>query len=147
MGADAAIVDVATWTAASAAALLIVGTVTTALRNRPIVGRTVLGVGLAVAVTGGGVAVAEPDDGGSPHPPAVSVDWPSRSTHPRAVVVTPGDSLWTIAAHRIERPTAVRIAAAWPHWWHTNRRVVGADPNFIRPGQRLRPPVPVRSRS
>lgn len=147
MGPDAAIVEAATCTAVVTAGLVIAGMVAAALRDRPGVGKAVLSVGVAAAVTGGGVAIAEPGNGRAPHPPAVSVDWPTGSNHPRSVLVVPGDSLWSIAAHRIERPTAVRIAAAWPHWWHTNRQVVGSDPNVIRPGQRLRPPVPVRSRS
>jgi nucleoid-associated protein YgaU len=147
MDADAAIVAMATWTTGLAAGYLIVGVLAAALRNRPRIGRAVLGVAVATAVTGGGVALAQPDDGGSPHPPAISVSWPIRPTHPRSVVVTPGDSLWTIAARRLERPTAVRVAAAWPHWWRTNRRVVGPDPNLIRPGQRLLAPTSVRSRS
>ena len=147
MGEDAAIVDAATWTAALAAGYLVVGRVVAVLRNRPCLAKTVLGAGLAVAIASGGVAVAEPGDGGRPHPPAVSVDWPTQAVHVRSIVVAPGDSLWTIAEHRIQRPTAARVAAAWPHWWHTNRRVVGPDPNLIRPGQRLRPPVPVRSRT
>lgn len=146
MDADAAIVEVATWTAAVAAGYLIVGVIATAMRSRPRIRRGALGALLAVAGTGG-VAVAQPDDGGSPRPPAVSVAWPTQPPRGRAVVVTSGDSLWTIAADRIRRPTVNRVAAAWPHWWHTNRLVVGPDPNLIRPGQRLRPPAPVRSRS
>ena len=147
MGADAAIVAAATWTAALAAGYLVVGVIARALQNRVGVRRAALGVGLAIAATGGGVAIAQPNSESAPRPPAVSVDWPVKPMHTRPAVVAPGDSLWTIAAHRIERPTAARVAATWPRWWHTNRRVVGPDPNYIRPGQRLRPPVPIRSGS
>ena len=147
MGADAAIVTAATWTAGLAAGYLLVGVIARALQNRPGVGRVALGVGIAFAATGGGVVIAQPNDESAPHPPAVSVDWPVKPVHRRPAVVAPGDSLWAIAARRLDRPTPSRVAATWPRWWHTNRRVVGPDPNYIRPGQRLRPPVPNRSRS
>ncbi|HEY5518804.1 MAG TPA: LysM peptidoglycan-binding domain-containing protein [Cellulomonas sp.] len=60
------------------------------------------------------------------------------------VTVQPGDSLWKIAAdHLSAGATATDIATAWPRWYETNRAVVGDDPNRIRPGQVLTPPVAV----
>lgn len=147
MRTDAAIVQAATWTAAAAAGYLVVRLLLAAARAWPGGARRAIGVGVVVAMTGGGVALAAPGDGGAPHPPAASVDWPTTPLHPRLVVVAPGDSLWTITARHLQRPTPAHVAANWPHWWWTNRRVVGRDPNLIHPGQRLRPPIPVRSRS
>jgi nucleoid-associated protein YgaU len=58
------------------------------------------------------------------------------------VVVRPGDTLWGIAARHLP-PGACNagIAREWPRWYQANRRVVGADPDLIRPGQHLRPPA------
>ncbi len=58
------------------------------------------------------------------------------------VVVQPGDSLWRIAAAALgPDASAVEIADAWPRWYAANRATVGADPDLIRPGQRLQPPT------
>jgi nucleoid-associated protein YgaU len=60
---------------------------------------------------------------------------------PSHVVVHEGETLWQIAAaHLSGRPSAARVAAAWPRWYAANRRVIGDDPNLIQPGQTLRPP-------
>jgi uncharacterized membrane protein YgcG len=59
----------------------------------------------------------------------------------RQVTVRPGDSLWSIAARELgPGARAGDIAVAWPRWWAANRALVGADPNLIHPGQRLRAP-------
>ncbi|WP_051389082.1 LysM peptidoglycan-binding domain-containing protein [Arthrobacter sp. 35W] len=57
------------------------------------------------------------------------------------VVVTAGDSLWTIAARHLG-PLAsdAEIARAWPQWHQANRDVIGEDPNHILPGQVLAAP-------
>jgi hypothetical protein len=71
---------------------------------------------------------------GAGHPPKPDSPAPRESK----VVVRPGDSLWLIAARRLGgHPTDAAIAAAWPHWYATNRDVIGADPRLIVPGQRL----------
>lgn len=63
------------------------------------------------------------------------------------VVVVPGDSLWTIAARALATRDAGRsigaasIAAEWPRWWAANRAAIGADPDLLIPGERLRPPA------
>jgi hypothetical protein len=60
---------------------------------------------------------------------------------PPPVIVRAGDSLWSItAAHLGPDATAAQIATQWPRWYAENRRVIGADPTLIRPGQRLRSP-------
>ena len=148
MGSDAAIVQMATWTAVVAAGCLAIRAALWAMSNRPGASRSALALGLLVPVAGSGIALAAPGDGGSPHPPAVSVDWPGvAAAHRPSIVVRPGDCLWTIAARNLDRPTSTKVADLWPRWWHANRRLVGPDPDLIRPGQRLRPPPTVRSRS
>jgi nucleoid-associated protein YgaU len=61
---------------------------------------------------------------------------------PGRVVVQPGDSLWSLAAHALG-PNAgnAQIAARWPDWYAANRDVIGPDPNLILPGQVLRTPA------
>ncbi|GAA1686422.1 hypothetical protein GCM10009765_39880 [Fodinicola feengrottensis] len=63
------------------------------------------------------------------------------TTPPRTVVVRPGDSLWSIAAARLQHPSRPAIAVEWPRWWAANRQLIGPNPDIIRPGQRLRPPT------
>lgn len=60
------------------------------------------------------------------------------------VIVRPGDSLWSLSAARLG-PFAsdVDIALDWPRIYQTNREVIGANPDLLRPGQILRiPPNP-----
>jgi nucleoid-associated protein YgaU len=58
------------------------------------------------------------------------------------VVVEPGDTLWSIArSHLGEGATDAQIASAWPQWYAANRGVIGADPDLLRPGQRLVAPA------
>jgi hypothetical protein len=54
------------------------------------------------------------------------------------LVVTAGDTLWSLAADRLgPDPTAGEIAAAWQRLYAANREVVGPDPSHIEPGQRI----------
>ena len=53
---------------------------------------------------------------------------------PAAVEVQPGDTLWEIADARYGEATR------WPRIYASNRRVIGDDPDLIRPGQVLRLP-------
>lgn len=64
------------------------------------------------------------------------------------VVVLRGDTLWSIAAHHLgPAATAADIDAEWHRWHAANRRVIGEDPNLIRPGQLLCPPPSPRTGS
>lgn len=57
------------------------------------------------------------------------------------VVVHRGDTLWDIAARRLGPAASdALVAAEWPRWYAANRAVIGADPDQLQPGQRLRPP-------
>lgn len=61
------------------------------------------------------------------------------------VTVRHGDSLWSIVARSLggdADPAAV--AALWPHWYETNRAVIGDDPSLILPGMQLRIPSTTR---
>jgi hypothetical protein len=60
------------------------------------------------------------------------------SASPRAVVVRPGDSLWSIAARDL-RPDALAtdVASRWHAIYAANRGVIGPDPDLLEPGQRL----------
>ncbi|NMR20807.1 LysM peptidoglycan-binding domain-containing protein [Cellulomonas fimi] len=58
------------------------------------------------------------------------------------MTVQPGDSLWSIAArHLPPDATDAQVAATWPQWYETNRQLIGADPDVIRPGAVLSPPA------
>ena len=122
----------------------------------PSVARRLAAAALGVALTGGPVAAHAAVDrpAADDHAPTVgSVDRPAgpgapgapgAPPAPTAVVVRPGDTLWTLAAARlgdVDRPDPRVVAAAWPRWWHANRAVVGPDPDLIRPGQVLHPPT------
>jgi nucleoid-associated protein YgaU len=48
-----------------------------------------------------------------------------------AVRVSPGDTLWDIAARRLG------AGSSWPAIYALNRDVIGPDPGVISPGQRL----------
>jgi nucleoid-associated protein YgaU len=105
-----------------------------------------LGAGLVAATTGPAVADGQLH-GWSPDRPAASASAPpaasSAAAAPRSgpVEVRRGDTLWDIAARRLPgSATRHDVAAAWPRWYAANRRVIGANPDLIRPGQILRPP-------
>jgi hypothetical protein len=61
------------------------------------------------------------------------------------VAVHRGDTLWSIAAHRLgPKATSADIDAEWHRWFAANRKVIGADANAIEPGQLLSPPAPLQ---
>lgn len=67
---------------------------------------------------------------------------PGRTRPEDIVVVRRGDTLWDIAARALgPHATAREVAAAWPPWHHANRHTIGADPDLLKPGQRLRRPA------
>lgn len=84
---------------------------------------------------------------GDPATPAASKPAEPRSApsgdHVR---VRPGDSLWSIAAHRLGAAgSPARIQGEWPRWYSANRQLIGADPNLLRPGMSLLAPQPAAS--
>ncbi len=56
----------------------------------------------------------------------------------RAVTVQPGDSLWELAEEHLGDGNR------WTELYAANRSVVGADPDLIRPAERLRIPAPAK---
>lgn len=57
------------------------------------------------------------------------------------------DSLWLIAAHRLqgksdETASDAAVAAYWPQIYTANRAAIGDDPGLITPGRVLHLPAP-----
>lgn len=66
----------------------------------------------------------------------------ARADDAAEVVVRRGDTLWSIAARALgEHATDQDVAEEWPRWYAANRDTIGADPDLIRPGQRLVAPA------
>ena len=66
---------------------------------------------------------------------------PLRDTN--EVVVTSGDTLWSLAAQQLgPLATDAEIAALWPRWYELNRQTIGPDPGLIHPGQVFSVPPP-----
>ena len=69
---------------------------------------------------------------------------PSPAAPDAAVVVRPGDTLWSLAEASLRAagtaPTDRQVAQTWPRWWAANREAVGDDPDLLLPGTVLRPP-------
>lgn len=65
----------------------------------------------------------------------------AESTAPDAVQVEPGDTLWSIAGDSLPPGAdAEEIDRRWRAIYRANLDAVGADPDLIRPGQRLQLP-------
>ncbi|RZU61083.1 LysM peptidoglycan-binding domain-containing protein [Zhihengliuella halotolerans] len=75
---------------------------------------------------------------------APEIDRVLGSTRPASdeVVVTAGDTLWSIAAAALgPEATSAEIAAEWPRWYDMNRDVIGPDPDQLAVGSVLTPPT------
>lgn len=98
-------------------------------------------------VTLDGLPLPERPSGGIVAPSAPRPDRVPRETEPTEVVVRPGDSLWTIAATALgPGADSATVTAYWQRIHLLNRRVVGADPDVILPGQHLALPRPTPPR-
>ncbi len=107
---------------------------------------------LVLAACGAGLVsvLASPAAGaacGHPGPDVLTgLPLPERAEGPahargRAVVVRSGDTLWALAAAGLPpRASAADITDRWQLIYRRNLGVIGADPDLIRPGQRLRLP-------
>jgi len=79
---------------------------------------------------------------GGRHRSAESATPTTGTSGPHSVLVQPGDSLWSIAADHLPNDADdAQIDAAWHTWYRTNRLLIGADPDLIQPGLRLRSPA------
>ncbi len=68
---------------------------------------------------------------------------PRPSPRPDAIRVQPGDTLWGLAAAGLPADAgSEEIDRRWRQIYRTNRDAIGADPDLIRPGQRLLLPHP-----
>lgn len=76
----------------------------------------------------------------APAPPAPPAPVPPARTH---TVVT-GDSLWSIARARRPAASDAVLARDVARLYALNRAAIGADPDLIRPGQRLTTPPATR---
>lgn len=65
---------------------------------------------------------------------------PDRDQGAEHLVVRPGDSLWSLARGLLPRAGDREVQALVARLHATNRDLVGADPDLIHPGQRLRLP-------
>lgn len=106
--------------------------------------RAALFVGVTAAV---GAAPAHADGShdldGLPLPdrPVVSSSSAVEPVTAGVVTVRPGDTLWRLAADQLPDDASLAdVAAACRAWHHTNRAVIGPDPDLILPGQQLTPP-------
>jgi nucleoid-associated protein YgaU len=85
-------------------------------------------------------------DNGQPRPAwsAPSLDRPvgDAGPAPQTYVVRHGDCLWSIARkHLTPAASDNAVAREWPRWYDANRRLIGADPNLVLPGERLTVPA------
>lgn len=82
-----------------------------------------------------GAATPGADDTGGLRPAA------ARTVHETATHgVRPGDTLWDIAAKRLDHPRPAATERAWRVIYAANRDVIGTDPDLIHPGTTLRVP-------
>lgn len=87
-----------------------------------------------------------PDPGWRAEKPAAPMDRVLGGSAPsdsgRDVVVTRGDSLWSIAARSLGGDaTEAEIAREWPRWYGANRHTIGSDPDHLSVGSILIPPA------
>jgi nucleoid-associated protein YgaU len=124
---------------------------TTWVATPPVVRRLLL-AGLGVVLVGGvpGPVSAAMTGGAIPRPAPLPTTRPALAVPARplggpadhAVVVRPGDTLWRLAAAALPATASdAEIVTATHRWYARNRRVIGPDPDLIRPRQRLRPPA------
>ncbi|WP_062302732.1 LysM peptidoglycan-binding domain-containing protein [Demequina subtropica] len=105
----------------------------------------ILGAGAAHAAepppSAGWLPDSRPSAAPSPVPhtsPTAPVDTASSAPEPALHVVTRGECLWSITADALGAgATPGAIAEAWPALYRENHARIGADPDLIRPGQRL----------
>ena len=90
------------------------------------------------------VATAE----GAERPARRRAQRPAQRPAPGGVTVAPGDTLWSLAEESLPVDATVEdVERRWRQIYAANRGAVGADPDLIRPGQRLLLPRRAEDRS
>jgi hypothetical protein len=108
--------------------------------------RHLLLTGLGVALVGAGPVHASASAVDQPPLPVparpVGTAQSGGQVHPQThLVVHPGDTLWHLAATRLRTSASPRDVATLVENLHRhNRKVIGPDPDLIRPGQHLAVP-------
>ncbi len=107
---------------------------------RPRFVRALVGLAVGTAVAAAGGAQADP----LPNAPrgTVALRVPERTYGGvRTHRVQPGESLWSVTAVRLSATgSTADVARAWPRLYRLNRDRIGADPDLVAPGTRLRLP-------
>ena len=80
----------------------------------------------------------------SPKKDAAKAPVPEAACGSRKLMVRHGDSLWSLATSILGSAAEARVAHLTEQLFVTNRRVVGADPDLIHPGQKLSVPKDCR---
>jgi hypothetical protein len=141
----------AVWVAAIGVAVLVEATTRGRVRATTWVGcpRAVrrlllggLGVALAVAPAPAIAVGSSPEPRGSAPGPDLPVPartvGPDASRPPHRIEVRAGDCLWNLARSQLpEGASPARVDALADATYRRNRRVIGDDPDLVRPGQQL----------
>lgn len=95
-----------------------------------------------------GLPLPDRTTGSAPGVRQVEPSEPSEPSEPaRAVLVRPGDSLWTIASDLLPASASDRaVTAAWHRLHGANRAAIGCDPDLLLPGTRLDVPKQLLTR-
>lgn len=94
--------------------------------------------GPATASLVSGLPLPDRASGAAPRARAAVAPAPS---HGVAVVVQPGDTLWSLAEQDLPpEATTAAVGRRWQQIYAENRVVIGADPDVIHPGLKLRLP-------
>jgi hypothetical protein len=103
---------------------------------------TALGILLAAAAPGPVSAAVASGSQHRPEPWSLPVpERPEGQLRAPTVRVRAGDTLWALAAAHLPRGAGDAVVLAAVHRWYSrNHRRIGADPDLLRPGQRLSPP-------
>jgi hypothetical protein len=105
--------------------------------------RRLLLTGLGVALVGAGPVQAPASAVEQPPLPVPARPVGTAQAHPETdLVVRTGDTLWQLASNRLRTSASPRDVATLVEDLHRhNRKVIGPDPDLIRPGQRLAVPM------
>jgi hypothetical protein len=94
------------------------------------------------AVAGAAARPAQPPQHATPPAPTVRRTPRTAPVRREPIIVRSGDSLWSIAQSELGPDARLpEIDETWRALYDANRAAIGADPDLITPGQRLRTPL------